>query len=334
MRTSLVKVWAGVSAGLLVLAIAAVGCGGSNKPAYEPGRQQVMSVEIGDWQVSETVAPGQGWPWPDMADVPPFPGTMAKGASFVHGFQVNGENRMGATLSFDGVTSEQFRAYAMLLRQNGYQVGGLIYYNTDQEAAARRGAAGDVDRVVATKGPRRFTISAPSAPNGNVRFDFDGLTQDELAAIPTQEIHDDIVVGPNGETYKISARPIPSTSIVMPTLPPVGGSPSALASGSGSWPAAWAGRVPEPAGCVIKPGAIRSATASLLYLTCSYADADLQHHQAFIAAYEEKLVAAGFTVTDEQKDGTSSIGLIILTKGSLRVTVMNAEPEGMIVTAQ
>jgi hypothetical protein len=311
---TLVRLLGSASVAALVLA-AAAGCG-DNKPAYDPGRQGVVSVEIGDWNPGQTVAPSQGWPWPNMTDVPPFPGTVDAGTSTLTGRVTVGAGGGSLTLTITGVSHEQFQAYAMLLRRSGYQVSGLNYYNSDPDAARARAARGDVDEVVATKGSRRLDIHAPS--NGRVRFTIQGLTQAEVDALPTQNTGANLVVGASGETYLVSVRPIPTSTGI---------------SASHDWPAAWADRVPKPADCVIEANGVAAAGADMLYVTCAYTDTDTAKHEAALKTYEAQLVAAGYTLVSESKAAGGGVGVAILTKDTVTVTLMNAEPEGMIVSA-
>jgi hypothetical protein len=312
----------------LVVAASLAACGGGSPP-YEPGRQAVAHVEVGDWNPGETVAPSQGWPWPTMSDVPPFPGTLDP-ASYRTGQLDVGDGGLGSyTLDFIGVSYKQFQAYAMLLRSRGFTLEGLVYYNSDEAGARAKGAAGIVDQLVAVKDTRTLMIWAPSQDPGSVRFDISGLTQAELDAIPLRTQGPMVGVGANGETYLISGQPIPSRSVPpMPTMPGVGGSVA-----PGEWPSGWADVVPEPTGCVIDPDGTVIAEADHLYVVCLFPDADVNNHQAMIRAYVAQLTAAGFTLVSqvESKTVPDGVALVNLSKGSVAVTLSDTEPTGMTV---
>jgi hypothetical protein len=318
----------GAAASLVLAAV--VGCGGGHP--YEPGRQAVVHVEIGAWNPGETVAPSQGWPWPQMSDIPPFPGTLDPSSYRYGQVTVGSSGRAGYTLYFNGVTYKQFQAYAMLLRAAGYRLQGDVYYNSDEDAARARGAAGQIDQLVATKDPRALRIWAPSPPSGSVRFDISGLSQEEVDAIPTQSLARNVGVGPNGETYIISAPPIPTQSVPamssMPAMPSSGAS-----TAPGQWPAEWADLVPEPEDCVIDPHGITVVSAESMYVVCVFPDGDVGKHQDMIKAYVVQLTAAGFTLVSETKSATVPDGLSVVTlsKGSVSVTISDTEPTGMTI---
>jgi hypothetical protein len=303
-------------AALLVLASAVLGCGSGS--SYEPGRQGVVHVEIGEWNPGETVAPSQGWPW-NMADVPPFPGTLDTSSLGTGHLGVGDSGYGSCTLNFLGVTHKQFQAYAMLLRANGFQLEGLVYYNSDENAAKAKGEAGQIDQLVAVKSPRTLTIWAPSGDGGAVRFDISGLTQPELDAIPVREL------GGN-----VSGNPIPSghTNPSMPTMPSPDGSIA-----QDEWPAGWAADVPEPQGCVIDPLGHITADANYMYVVCAFPDADVGHHQDMIKAYVAQLKSAGFAVQSQSPSSVVPGGLefVTLIKGSVTVAISDTEPIGMTV---
>jgi hypothetical protein len=218
----------------------------------------------------------------------------------------------GVRMFFEGVGGDQFNAYLADLREAGYSLKGVVYYTEveGEEHADERAARGEYDAVVATKTPKVVTVTVPSSSGDTVTFDIDGLTQAESDAMPGM---DDFlnastspqIIGPDGQV--IEATPV-------------------------SWPAEWADRVPAPEGCTLGANGIMTSSPGSLYVACGYPDEDPAHHAAIVAAYKAQLVAAGFTVTREQAGQDGGLAMILLEKGTIRITIMAGSPDWMTIT--
>lgn len=149
------------------LAVALAACGGNG--AFKPDLEGTGRYGA--------VVPSEDWPAGAPADVPAFPGhldnLMGGGSSRVRMF-------------FSGVSGDQFNAYLADLREAGYTLKGVAYYTEAQgeEHAEEEAARGEYDAVVATREPKKVTMTVPATPDGSVTFDIDGLTQAERDAMP------------------------------------------------------------------------------------------------------------------------------------------------------
>jgi hypothetical protein len=106
---------------------------------------------------------------------------------------------------------------------------------------------------------------------------------------------------------------------------------------SGGWPADWISRVPPPDGCTLGPNDIIFYATTGINIACTYVDNDPAHHQQVLEAYTQKLVAAGFTVTSVDHQGSrlpNGVSAVHLARGSVKVNVMpDGAPNGMSIGA-
>jgi hypothetical protein len=291
---------AAVAVATLVTALG--GCGGSSATgaAGTAGAQgnggNSITVDVPTGGAGVSLPPIEGWPATAPADVPSFPGRldslMPQRAVESCGIR--------ARMFFRGVSRDGFFAYVQVLRANGYQIKGTVFYSEQggKSEAERRAAMGDVDEIAATKGTRVLVVAAPASADEVTTFDLCGLTQAESDAL---------------------GGGIP----VIPT--PDSGTDGA----GGTWPAAWAERLPQPKGCtLVVPGAASGSLAAM-NARCTYPDADPAHHQEVVKAYEKDLVAAGFTVTSENNLGgeiPGGLAMVSLEKGPIRLSILVAGP--------
>lgn len=106
---------------------------------------------------------------------------------------------------------------------------------------------------------------------------------------------------------------------------------------SGGWPADWTSRVPPPDGCTLGSNDIIFYSPTGINIACTYSDDDPAHHQQVLEAYQQKLEAAGFTVTSVDHDGSrlpNGVSAVHLQHGSVKANVMpDGAPNGMSVGA-
>jgi hypothetical protein len=240
-------------------------------------------------------AGAQAWPSAMPADIPYFPGRLD---NFMPQRRQSGDS-YGVRMFFSGVTQAQFQAYLDELKKAGYTLQPQVYYQPPEteEDAQRRADRGDYDAWIATRSPRVLTLSVPGPNGGEVTFDIDGLTKAESDALPGLS------------DYLTAHTPSPTP------LPSVG------------WPIEWAAAVPAPEGCYLGANGIATSSPKNLYIACGYPDADPQHHQAVLAAYQAKLLAFGFA----QQEGQSTV-MIVYVKGPISVVLMTTD-EWMLISA-
>ncbi len=292
----------------LVVLLAACGSGGGGSDGSGAGSGNDVGDAVGvdvTWTSDAAVVPAPEWPAAAPADVPPFPGRLDE---IMPQRRRIGEDRFGVRMFFSGVSQPQFRAYVVQLRGLGYVLGGVVYYSSEagRDGAQARADGGDFDAVTAVSATRKINLTVPAGDAGTVTFDIDGLTQAESDAFGGS----------------------------MPMLP---GELGATASPQvGTWPAAWADRVPQPHGCTLGGDAAMGASDTMMNVACAYPDADPQHHQAILASYKAELEAAGFTVTAENDNGGEVAGapaMLILEKPGLRVTLLAVDARALSITA-
>jgi hypothetical protein len=265
---------------VVVLALGLAGCGNGGDGGVDNGGDFVRPSIPGNG--------AQAWPSAMPADIPYFPGHLD---TFMPQRRQSGDS-YGVRMFFTGVTQAQFQAYLDELKTAGYTLQPKVYYQEPdtEEHAKERAARGDYDAWVATKPPRVLTLTVPGPNGGEITFDVDGLTKAESDALPGLS---DYLSG-----HMPSPTPMPSVG----------------------WPIEWAGTVPAPEGCYLGANGIVTSSPKNLYIACGYPDADPQHHQAVLNAYQAKLLAAGFAQTEG-----SSTTMIVYEKGPITVVLMTTD---------
>ncbi len=308
MRLAFRHVPAGVCLAVLVLVLA--GCEASPAPSSAvtpsagPGS---FSVEIHGAN-SGAVTPAAAWPKTAPAVIPGFPGQLD---SISGQREQAADGTFGVRMQFSNVAVAQFWTYLAKLRGDGFGTRGVVYYAAGESPADAQARAdrGDFDAVQASRPPYVITISVPAGSKLQASFDIEGLSKAESDAIPA--LND-------------------SAS---------SGGPDSEATPSGNdafWPAEWSARVPAPSGCLIDGKSVTTNTASALVVSCTYPDADAQHHQTVAAAYAADLQRAGFTKTGVSSDGAvapGGVARIQLTKGSLQVSIRVDAPGNAMLIA-
>jgi hypothetical protein len=279
-------------AGVLAIGLAGCGSGSSTAGGDVPGGD----IPSGFVRPSIPGRGGQAWPSAMPSDIPYFGAELD---TFMPQRTQHGD-LYGVRMFFVGVTLDQLNDYVETLRRAGWALKPEVYYTppeTEEEADARA-AKGDYDAWVATKSPRVLTISVPHSEDGMITFDVDGLTKAESDALPGM---DDFIAG-----------------LPTPTPAPIR-----------TWPPEWAGKLPEPQGCILGANGNLNVSPDSLWVACGYPDADPDHHQAIIDSYTAELTAAGFTL----QPGPPGSEMLVFENGSINVVLMTGDDNWMLISA-